>query len=206
MEEITPEEDIKIINSLQNKLYEEAELLHDVSTSLKEDLDNNDTQAHEILKTALRHATHHFEEIGLELNGYGGYALMQESIQRISKAGFSIAVIDATWDGIGEWAGNNQKREDKVKYLQQQLLEHTQLLRKISADLQFDLHNNDKQAELKLKTAIDDAVNHYKQIGTQLNTYGGFDLMQSSAYKISKAGFTITVIEHAWNGIGEWMV
>lgn len=58
MENFTHEE-IEVINSLQNKLYEEAELLHQVTTSLQEDFDNNDPEAHSVLNMALSHATHY---------------------------------------------------------------------------------------------------------------------------------------------------
>ena len=101
MNNFTPE--AIVINNLQQKLYEEAELLHLVSKSFQVELHNDDVQAHELLETALRHATHEFKEIGYELNSYGGVALMQSSISKISESGFSITVIEHAWDGIGLW-------------------------------------------------------------------------------------------------------
>lgn len=102
MQEFTLEEHI-IIADLKKKLYYEAEILFLVSNSIEEDLHNDDAQAQDLLNTAMRRATHQFTEIGHELNAYGGFALMQQSINEISKAGLRINVIDHAWDGIGDW-------------------------------------------------------------------------------------------------------
>ena len=102
MHNFSPEE-TEIINNLQQKLFEEAEQLHLIAKSFEEELHNDDIQAHELLKTAISHATHEFKEIGYELDAYGGVALMQSSIYKVSNSALSIKVIEHAWDGIGLW-------------------------------------------------------------------------------------------------------
>ena len=102
MEDFTPGE-LEIISELEKKLYEELELLHSVSQSLQVDLHNDDPEAKEMLQRALRHAKHEFREIGFELDAYGGFKLMQNATNKISRAGFSIVVIEHAWNGIGTW-------------------------------------------------------------------------------------------------------
>ena len=102
MQEFTLDE-LTIIADLKKKLYDEAEILFLVTNSLQLDLHNGEIEAQKLAETAMRHATHEFTEIGHELNAYGGFELMQESINEISKAGLRINVIDHSWSGIGQW-------------------------------------------------------------------------------------------------------
>lgn len=97
------EDESERIERLQQELYKEAEILHHVSKSIQAELQNNDPEAEKLLATALRHAQYHFREIGYELNAYGGFELMQNSIYKISNAGFNVTVIEHAWDGIGTW-------------------------------------------------------------------------------------------------------
>ena len=145
-------------------------------------------------------------DIAHELNAYGGYKLMQETYDMNSHANLETTFMDSAWDGIGQWASRDETIRDRITNLQQELLEHTVKLKKFSIELQFELHNDTKWAHEKMNKSITDVSERYKQIGEKLNIYGGFDLMQISIYKVSKAGYSITAIEHAWHGIGEWLV
>lgn len=96
--------------------------------------------------------------------------------------------------------------EIEIVNLQSELYKEAEILHHVSLSIQTALAQDDPEAQTLLDTATRHATHQYREIGYEINAYGGFALMQRSIYSISNAGFNITVIEHAWDGIGEWMV
>ena len=92
-----------------------------------------------------------------------------------------------------------------ISKLQADLYNEAEILHYVEQSIQDDLTNNDPEAQALLDTALRHAMHSFREIGYELNAYGGFELMQSSIYTISNAGFGIVPIEHAWNGIGDWI-
>lgn len=92
-----------IIKQLYNNLFQEAEILDNISKSFRLELHEGDIEATQLLNRAVFNATYSFRDIGEELYSYGGFEMMQDAIYTISKAGFSIAVIESAWNGIGDW-------------------------------------------------------------------------------------------------------
>ena len=96
-------DDNVIIKQLYKNLFSEAEILDNISNSYKVELHEGNIEAENLLNQAVFHATYSFRDIGEELYSYGGFTMMQDAIYTISKAGFSIAVIESAWNGIGDW-------------------------------------------------------------------------------------------------------
>lgn len=93
-----------------------------------------------------------------------------------------------------------------INQLYKNLYDEAEILYTVSKSFQQELHEGDIEAETLLNTAVFHASNSFRDIGEELHSYGGFEMMQDAIYNISKAGFGIAVIESAWNGIGDWKI
>jgi hypothetical protein len=93
----------KRISEFHEQLRIENDRLFKLSKQLAVKLSGGDQEAEELFQNEMRKAKEIFKQIGRELNGIGGFKLMQESIYKAEEPGRSLKVIESSWDGIGEW-------------------------------------------------------------------------------------------------------
>jgi hypothetical protein len=96
-------------------------------------------------------------------------------------------------------------KENEIQDLLLELENTAKKLYDLELSLLERLDNDEQEANEILDKGLENSERIFRRIGERLNALGGFDLMQSVFYQVSKKHSSYSVISSSWNNIGEWL-
>jgi len=96
------------------------------------------------------------------------------------------------------------KNDSTVQSLINELIQITTELDVLETSLLFKLNEEDEQALSVFDEAVKAATIKYRAVGELIYNQGGYKLMQYCIYSIPNNKGAHSVINNAWNGIGNW--